>query len=198
MQHSRGGNWLLDDGVRECTSGWTVGFRSLLGALISGIITAGHCDGLNQFEQPGITPYRMILSRRVRDARGDVALYSTSHEELAEFYSSDGIIRDVTSIRTTNTMVGNYVCVYGRASHTRTCDHIVQAVGVTVLADGIVSVGNLARASNASTMGGDSGGRWSWANTAWGVHHGRDSSGNSYFTPVQEAQDAVLLPILIK
>ncbi|NOK58267.1 MAG: hypothetical protein GFH27_549279n73 [Chloroflexi bacterium AL-W] len=186
LQNARGGNWLLDDGVRECTSGWSVS-----GPNGDGIITAAHCTGLNQFEVPGGSPFSINYEDQERGAGGDVEYHTTSQSELAEFYSNESSIRDVTGIQTTNTMAGNSVCFYGRASNTRTCNHTVEAVGVTVLASGSVEVKNLARATNASSTNGDSGGGWSISTTAWGVHHGRDSSGRAYFTPSQEAQNAL-------
>ena len=54
---------------------------------------------------------------------GDVEYYTTDHAELAEFYSDATTIKDVTSIKTTSTMVGGTVCVYGRSSNVRTCNH---------------------------------------------------------------------------
>jgi hypothetical protein len=184
-QHSLGGNWLLDDGVRECTSGWSVS-----GAYGDGIITAGHCTGLNQFEEPGVTPYGMTLRSWIHGAGGDVEYHTTSHIEFDDFYADATNIRDVSGIRSTNTMVGNAVCVYGRASNVRTCTHTVEAVGVTI--DGI---GNLARVSGATTIAGDSGAGWSFDTIAWGVHYGIDGADNAYFTPVEQAQTALGLII---
>lgn len=184
-QHSRGGNWLRDDGVRECTSGWSVN-----GPNGDGIITAGHCSGLNQFEEPGVTPYSMTYRSQVYGTNGDVEYHTTSHVEYDDFYSDSTTIRDVTGIKTTNTMVGNSVCVYGRSSNVRTCNHTVEAVNVTVNAGG-TTVGKLVRVSGATTIGGDSGAGWSWTSTAWGVHHGIDGSDNAYFTPAQQAQTAL-------
>jgi hypothetical protein len=187
--HSRGGNWLRDDGVRECTSGWSVS-----GPNGNGIITAGHCSGLNQFEQPGVPLYGMTLRDQEWGVGGDVEYHTTSHEELPEFYASSTTIRAVTGIRATNTMVGNAVCLYGRASNVRTCNHTVQAVGVTVTFSG-VTVSNLARTNSTSSISGDSGGGWSFNNTAWGVNKGHDSLGRGYFTPVQQAQSALNVTI---
>lgn len=184
LQHTRGGNWLRDDGVRECTSGWSVS-----GPNGDGIITAGHCNGLNQFEEVGGLVYGMTYKSGVFGLSGDVEYHTTTHVEYDDFYSDATTIRDVSGIKTTNTMVGGSVCVYGRASNVRTCNHTVEAINVTVNAGG-TTVGKLVRASNVSTIGGDSGGGWSWDYTAWGVHHGI-GGGKSYFMPVQEAQTAL-------
>lgn len=189
-QHSRGGNWLRDDGARECTSGWSVN-----GPNGYGIITAAHCSGLNQFEQPGVTPYSMTWRDQEWGSGGDVEYHTTTHVELGEFYANSTSIRDALYYRHTNAMVGNSVCVYGRSSNVRTCNNTVQAIGVTTTASG-VTVSNLARTNNTSTIGGDSGGGWSWGTTAWGVHKGRDSSGRGYYTPIEQAQNALNVTVI--
>lgn len=190
LAHTRGGTWLRDDGVRECTGGFTVS-----GPNGDGIITAGHCNGLNQFEEPGVAPYAMTWRSQVFDLEGDVEYHTTSHVEYDDFYSDAATIRDVTGIKTTNTMTGSVTCVYGRSSNARTCNIEVEAVDVTVNANGTL-VGSLARARSAAgfqVIAGDSGGGWSVGNTAWGITHGYSPSDDevSYFTPVQEAQTAL-------
>ena len=187
LTHSRGGNWLRDAGVRECTSGWSVN-----GPNGDGIITAGHCTSLDQFEEEGVSLYGITWRSEVFNASGDVEYHTTSHVEYDDFYAQSGAanIRDVTGIKTTNTMVGSAVCFYGRASNVRTCNHEVEAVDVNVVVDG-TPVGDQARASNDSAIGGDSGGGWSVGNTAWGVQSSHDNNDNSYFTPVQQAQTAL-------
>lgn len=192
LEHSRGGNWVLDDGFRKCTSGWSVN-----GSSGDGIITAAHCTGLNQFEEPGVAPYSMSFIRQHRGSGGDAEYHTTAHVELAEFYATATTIRDVTSVRATNTMVGNSVCVYGRSSNSRSCAHVVEAVGVTVTFSDGVTVSNLARASGDTTIGGDSGGGWSFNNAAWGVHSGSNGS-QSFFTPAQQAQSILSVTILTK
>ena len=190
LHHSRGGNWLLDDGDRECTSGWSVS-----GPNGDGVLSAGHCSGLNQFEQPGVTPYSMTYRSQVFGPDGDVEYHTTSHVELAEFYATAANIRDVTGIKATDTMVGGTVCFYGRASDSRTCSIKVEAVNANVLAWGHTLVGNLARTDDTPSIGGDSGGGWSFNYTAWGIEHGPDVNGKGYFTPVEEAQDALNVTI---
>ncbi len=183
--HSRGGNWLLDDGVRECTSGWSVS-----GPNGDGIITAGHCNGLNQFEEPGVTPYGMTYQFEVNGTGGDVEYHTTTHPEDDDFYSDATTIRDVTGTKSTSTMVGGSICVYGRSSNVRTCNHIVEATGVTATGGG-VTVTKLVRTDSTSTTGGDSGGGWSVGGTAWGIHMGQDSAGKGYFTPAQQAESVL-------
>ena len=127
---------------------------------------------------------------------GDVEYYTTDHAELAEFYSDATTIKDVTSIKTTSTMVGGTVCVYGRSSNVRTCNHRVEAVNVnTYDPDCPCTVGNLARTGSASTINGDSGGGWSKNYASWGVHKGVDAAGKGYFTPVEEAENQLSVTI---
>lgn len=185
-QHCRGGNYLRDDGIRECTSGWSV-----KGPDGDGIITAAHCTGLNQFEQPGVTPYSMSFKSQVYGTGGDVEYHTTSHGEYAEFYANAIVIRDVTATRSTQTMVGRTVCIYGRFSNVRSCDHEVTAINVAA-SNGTIITTNLAKTNHVTTTGGDSGGGWSWGTTAWGVHKGvRNSTSESFFTPIRQAESAL-------
>lgn len=191
---SRGGAWLRDDGVRECTSGWTVE-----GPDGDGIITAGHCSGLNEYKPPGGTAFQITWRDQVLGHDGDVEYHTTNRVEVPRFYASAGVVRDVTSIRATNTMVGRNVCVYGRSSNTRTCDHQITVINETVgiqLPNGSVKVrGGLVEATNTSTEPGDSGGGWSWSTQAFGTHVGQ-GGGYSYFFPVEAAETALGVTIL--
>jgi len=191
--HTRGGNWMLDDSARECTSGWSVS-----GPNGNGVLTAGHCSGINKFEQPGVTPYSAPWKDEEYGLRGDVEYHTTTHVELAEFYASASTIRDVTSLQATSAMNGKSVCFYGRASNSRTCNHTVTAVDVVVVDDNGVTVGELARATNDSSQPGDSGGGWSWGTTAFGVQHGYDANGNGYFTMIESAEAALSVTVLTK
>lgn len=186
LQHSRGGNWLRDGNVNECTSGWSVS-----GPSGDGIITAAHCDGLDKFLQPGVTAYSMTFRNQVYGLGGDVEYHTTSHIELDEYYPNDSTIWDVASVKTTSTMVGNSVCAYGRASNNRTCNHTVTATNVTSTDENGVTVGKLAKATNGSIFQlGDSGGPWSVGTQAWGIHVGVSGS-DALFLPGQQAQNAL-------
>ncbi len=188
---SRGGNRIRNNNnTSACTSGWSVD-----GPNGPGIITAGHCDELNKFEQPGVTPYNMTLRNKVLNALGDVAYYTTSHVELAEFYSASLYIRYVDSIKPTNEMVGNSVCFYGRASNTRTCTKVTELNVALERPDGTI-VENMAVTESTPSISGDSGGGWSYGYTAWGVDHGyAHNTGEGFFTPVETAQDALNVTI---
>lgn len=189
FDHARGGNWLRDDGFRECTSGWSVS-----GPNGDGIITAAHCSGLNQFEEEGGLIFNMTWRDQEFGLFGDVEYHTTNHIELDDFYARQGEIRDVSGIRSWGTMFGGTVCEYGRSSNTRTCNHTVTGLLVTVNYS-IGTVNNLVRVSGDNSIGGDSGGGWSFNYTAWGVHSGSNGS-ESYFTPVQLAE--AILNVTIK
>ena len=181
LDHSRGGNWLRDDGFRECTSGWSVN-----GPQGDGIITAAHCTGLNQFEESPSIIYSMTWRDQER-GNGDAEYHTTTHIELPEFWATSSSLRDVKSFKLTFLMFpGNAVCVYGRSSNIRSCAHNVIATGVTATFTDGVTVNNLVRVSGDTSIGGDSGGGWSFGTTAWGVHSGSNGS-TSLFTPIQLA-----------
>ena len=190
LDHSRGGNWLRDDGDRQCTSGWSVD-----GPNGPGIITAGHCTGLDEFEQPGVNPYSMRWRSQVINHLGDVEYHTTSHVELAEFYATASHIRDVNGIKATDSMVGQNVCFYGRESNDRTCNIEVIAVGATIPVENGYTFGNMALTDSTPSTDGDSGGGWSYGYVAWGVNSGHNSQGYGAFTPVEEAQDALNVTI---
>lgn len=192
--HSRGGNWLRDGNVNECTSGWSVN-----GSNGNGIVTAGHCDGLEKFLQPGVTAYNMLLRAEENGLDGDVEYHTTSHIELAEFYATATSIRDTVSFEATSTMENDVICFYGRESNDRKCNHTITAESICVAPEGGPPlVCKLARATNDNSELGDSGGGWSYSTRAYGVHHGFDDDGNGYFTPIEEMEDALNVTILLQ
>ena len=163
-----------------------------------GIITAGHCHEADQFEEPGVDPYSMVLRDHMVNENGDVGYFTTLHVELAEFYSDATTIRDVTSVKATSEMVsGATVCFYGRKSNNRTCKQTIEAVNASIYASGCsCNVGNLARTSPSSAVKGDSGGGWSYNHEAWGIHMGRDYKKRAYFTTAEESE--TVLDVTIK
>jgi hypothetical protein len=191
MDTARGGEWLTDDGVRECTSGWAVS-----GPNGNGIVTAAHCVGLNGLDHHFTTSDPDMTWRSQERGSGDVEYHTTTHSESAEYWASENALRDVTGIKSTFFMLaGQSVCEYGRSSNTRTCNHTVISNNVTTTFSDGVTVSNLVRVTGDNSIGGDSGGPWSWNTTAWGVHSGSNGS-TSLFTPVQRAQSALNITIL--
>jgi len=167
-EHSRGGARLLDDGVFECTSGFAV--RSTAG--VSGIATAGHCVGLNQYQQPedGLV-YSMTHQAQHVGWYGDLEWKTTVHIEPAEFYATATQIRDVNVVTPAYSLpVNTWSCVYGRSSDQRACDRIFSTFVTATTPAGTAS--SLYAMDNDNTIGGDSGGPWSFATIADGIHKG--------------------------
>ncbi len=193
LEYARGGEWVRDDGVRKCTSGWSVS-----GPNGDGIVTAAHCTGLNELEHSYTSNHPSMTWRSQERGNGDAEYHTTSHQELAEYYAKADEIRDVTGIRSTSSMIaGTQVCEYGRSSNTRTCNHEVISNNVTATFSDGVTVSNLVRVSVDNSIGGDSGGPWSWGTTAWGVHSGSNGT-TSLFTPVQRVQSELNVTLKTK
>ncbi len=193
LEYARGGEWLRDDGARECTSGWAVS-----GPNGNGIVTAAHCTGLNELEHSYSTVDVDMTWRSQERGNGDAEYHTTSHTEVAEYFAneSEQDIRDVTGIKLTFLMLpGQSVCEYGRSSNTRTCNHTVISNNVTATFTDGVTVSNLVRVTGDNSIGGDSGGPWSWGTIAWGVHSGSNGT-TSLFTPVQRVQSELNVTIL--
>lgn len=187
LEWSRGGLWCRDNLVDECTSGWAVS-----GPNGNGIITAAHCSGLDSI---GGSNHSMTHRSQERD-KGDVEYHTTTGIEVAEFWASSSDLRDVESTKETLWMLpGNSVCVYGRSSDIRDCTHDIEATGVTVTDDQGFTLRKMVRASGDSSIGGDSGGGWSWSTKAWGVHSGSNDV-DSFFTPVGRAESELNVDIL--
>lgn len=188
---------------QQCTSGWT-GFRfpSPTGPSGYGIMTAGHCTATGQMNfiqnHPVNGSYTLpswihFFSQSGTDAsfhsRPSIAgVFNTFHARANE-------IRNVTSWKLTNSMPGSQVCLYGRSSNNRNCNAFVQAVYLSLFVDGVL-VNNMARTSTTVSIGGDSGGGWSWNTQAWGINSARDNNGRGYFVTIQEAQNVLNATIL--
>ncbi|MEY4549826.1 MAG: hypothetical protein RL685_6021 [Pseudomonadota bacterium] len=91
-------------------------------------------------------------------------------------------------------MVGQSVCHYGRSSNSRTCGHEIVAVNGCYNASAPINgtVCALAETDSPShtLIGGDSGGGWSFGNTAFGVHSST-ATDLAVFTPIQQLQTAL-------
>jgi len=193
-EYTRGGAKLYDDGTFECTLGWSV--RETTGSKRYGYITAKHCSGINQHKDHNNNGTYSSSWTKNASGQVDVEFHETpTSGELDDFHANSSSIRDVKDTRSTNSMVGNRVCVYGRSSNSRNCSHTVKAVDVTVTVSNGTKSKHLARTDKHTTIGGDSGGGWSWNNTAWGVHKG-GGNGKSYFTPVRVAESYTNVTIL--
>jgi len=127
------------------------------------------------------------------NADGDIGFNTTpTTREKYEFHASENEIRYTWGREAEADMeVGEPVCFYGRSSNIRSCNHNIMSTNVVLLNyGGVPEVGNLVRVSNTTSnhpIGGDSGGGWSWNNTAWGVTSGASQT-TSVFTSIEQAE----------
>jgi streptogrisin C len=166
-QGAFGGMKLQDGGVFECTSGWTV--RRIADG-VRGVSGAGHCDGIDQINHPGHGVHAAFFQQEHVGQWGDVEWYTTNEFEADDFYSDElNQIRDVAAVEPrANIASGESICVYGRASNRRDCSLVVENPDVFC---GWPQQ-KLVQMNGAVTIGGDSGGGWSFGNTAYGGHYG--------------------------
>ena len=163
--YAYGGMAVQDDGVFECTAGWSV-IRN--GSNLTGITTAGHCNGINQIVHPGVGVHTAVHQNQHRGVWGDIEWKTTNATESAEFYASATTIRKVTSVEPRASIsIGESICFYGRSSNQRFCQYDVSALSVSCTVSGVFN-DRLVRMDGNSAIGGDSGGGWSWNNRAYG------------------------------
>ncbi|MCH9812720.1 MAG: S1 family peptidase [Epsilonproteobacteria bacterium] len=198
FDRARGGSkiWNSYNTSSKCTSGWTV----LAEGVGTGILTAGHCMhyGKNRIQDHKQGYVHTLVEEDnalYHSLSHDVAYYSTPNTpEDYMFHASSNEMRYLWDIQSTSSMAGQRVCMYGRASNIRTCNHTVLRTGVSK----VIDIGyfqrlyNLVEVTNNSAQSGDSGGGWSWGSTAFGVQQGHDNNTNyAYFTPIEEALEAL-------
>lgn len=166
-QGAFGGMKLQDGGVFECTSGWTV--RRIADG-VRGVTGAGHCGGIDQINHPGHGVHAAFFRQEHIGQWGDVEWYTTNEFEADDFYADEfNNIRDVAAVEPrANIAIGESICVYGRASNHRDCSLRVENPDVFC---GFPQQ-KLVQMNGAVTIGGDSGGGWSFNFTAYGGHYG--------------------------
>lgn len=167
-QGAFGGMKLQDGGVFLCTSGWTV--RRIADG-VRGVTGAGHCPaGIDQINHPGHGVHPAFFRQEHVGQWGDVEWYTTNEFEPDDFYADEfNNIRDVAAVEPrANIAVGEFICVYGRASNHRDCSLKVENPDVFC---GFPQQ-RLVQMNGAVTIGGDSGGGWSFNFTAYGGHYG--------------------------
>ncbi|MGH3647317.1 MAG: hypothetical protein ACRDTM_09090 [Micromonosporaceae bacterium] len=178
-EHAFGGNWVRDDGVRECTSGWSV---QRISDGTTGVTDAGHCDGINQIEEPGVGVHALTHQAEHRGQWGDVEWKTSTHIEPAQFYASSSDLRNVNAVEPrANITVGESICSYGRSSNVRDCSLDVAQTSWSCTVSGVTNNRLVRMNGVGSTIGGDSGGGWSFNFTAYGSHKGKCST-NAVFS----------------
>ncbi len=182
---SHGGMVAASDDFRFCTTGWTVTYQINQNASSHGVSTAGHCSEVSMIKHDGET-HNAWLVREHRGFLGDMELLSLSQggPNTADFYASENEVRPVNTIQSVGSIVvGEPLCLYGRASNQRDCSRRVQATSMTCSFGEVVVTGNLVQMDGEIGTFGDSGGGWSWGTRAVGSHVGL-CGGGSVFTPV--------------
>lgn len=180
-EHTYGGGEALDDGFRECTTAFTV---NLAGGG-TGVLTAAHCNGINQYRQNDGLTYSMPWLDEHVGTYGDMEIHSSTHIEPDDYYADFNMLRDVSGISPiTAYNVGDWICKFGRTTG-RDCSSEIYSLWICYYPDHRQAC-NLVAVDEHITAGGDSGGPWYWGNTAWGIHSGRASIGGtmrSVWTP---------------
>ena len=168
-EHTYGGAEVHSSGS-QCTTGFTV--ESLFTAE-TGVTTAAHCAGMTKYVQPqGGPTYTIDFEGEHEGLFGEVAWYtSPDHLDAAEYYADfPDDLRQVNSVET-SVAVNNFYCVYSRMQGTRACD-TVYAPFVAVYNSSGVIIAALVGMTADNTIGGDSGGPWSYSTEATGIHSG--------------------------
>lgn len=165
-----GGMSVQDDGVFECTSGWAV---QNIGTGTTGVTTAGHCDGINQIVEPGVGTHALTHQAEHRGQWGDIEWKTSTQTEPDDFYATASEVRDVAAVEPRASItVGESVCVYGRSSNSRDCGDTVFRTSISCTNSGVFNDRLVAMNAKNTTIGGDSGGGWSFNFTAFGSHKG--------------------------
>ena len=168
-EHTRGGAWLQVNGVNDCTSGFTV--TSFGGT--DGVSTAAHCTNwLDEYNPPnGDDDYDIDFQDEHLGLFGDMQWHTSDHVEPAEYYATSTEIRDQDSVEPFLGITNNSdYCIYGRSSNNRECDEVYSDFVNAI--SGLTLISSLVGMTEDNTIGGDSGGPWSFGNEATGGHRG--------------------------
>jgi len=192
LESTFGGIEATVNGAPNCTTGWVVENSSGM----RGVTTAGHCGGINGVTHWGNKSHSTSIQDEHRGEYGDIEWHTTSTSELPYFYFNHlNQVRRVESIEPVNSIVvGESICVYGVFTNARDCSLRVLETNVTCTGGGF-TIENLVRMDGDATMGGDSGGGWSWGGRAYGSHVG-DCGGN-VFMPVDLFDEALGVSVVI-
>lgn len=173
LDHARGGARVRTGSCTQnnvgngiCTSGFSV----IDSRGRTGVTIAGHCDGFTNYIDPVGPDFCMSHVREHMGSNGDIEWKTTNHIEPAEFFAREDELRTVRSVSGL-LLWGRSTCLYGRTSNNRTCTSIRSPFASFVL--GGVLVSGLATTNSTVSLGGDSGGPWSFASRADASNTGR-------------------------
>jgi streptogrisin C len=164
--HGYGGARVNDrSGGDRCTTGFSVEHQ-ITGE--TGVTTAAHCDGMDEYEQPWSTDsYDFPFQDQHIGTSGEVEWHTTTgHIDVAEYYAdgNPADLREVNSVET-GVATNNIYCLYSHVGQDRTCDG-VRSTYVAVFTTGLAS--NLVGMDDFNAEPGDSGGPWSYSTEAAG------------------------------
>ena len=167
--------------MSTCTSGFTV----ILRATTRGVATAGHCP-----ESQSQGGYTLTFISEHQGNWGDVQWHTSGSVEADDFYAGSTTtwatdLRDVGSRGSAGT--GQSLCRNGMTTF-KNCDDVYELNHCSG------SVCHLTAMEHDWASGGDSGGPWYWANTAYGLHRGNKWWAFAYhdtFTPQQNIGNAI-------
>ncbi len=170
----------VSGGGSLCTSGWPILAN---GGLLPGITTAGHCDGMNLIDWTDAgQSYAITPQFQHRRAWGDIEYHFGPTVLQGVFYASSIDVRAATAVEPVASIsIGESVCQYGRSSNVRHCSPDVDSVSVTcTFAPFPFPTERLIGTDNDVGIGGDSGGGWSYSDTAFGSHVGNCDNGEVF------------------
>jgi len=183
-----GGMQLRDDGANECTSGWSV-WKASSGT--TGVTGAGHCLGINQIVDPSAGVLWLTFQAQHEGQWGDVEWYTSTQVERAKFYPYETAIKDVHAVEPVSQItVGEYVCLYGRATNGRVCSQVEDESAICIFSGKTHE--RLVQMNDDVAMPGDSGGGWSNGNTAFGSHSGHCGNPSRDFFSVADLYDEAI------
>ena len=165
--HTYGGAY-IHSSSGQCTTGFSVESQT---SSDLGVTTAAHCSGMNHYHQPqGGPAYDTFWEDQHIGLSGDVEWHTTpDHSVLAEYYADPTDRREVNSVET-SAAVNNTYCLYSRMQGTRTCDQVYSTYVVMLTSSGLAS--DLVAMDDSNSVGGDSGGPWSYSTEAAGIVKG--------------------------
>lgn len=176
-----GGQVAASNGSLVCTTGWEI--HSPLYPY-KGVSTAGHCSGVNKIIYNPTAHHTTNLVREHVGFWGDMEWLASYTATTSNFYASENDLRTVHAIQSVGSIVvGEPLCLYGRASNQRDCSRRVQTTSMTCSFGEAGVTGKLVQMDGEAGTFGDSGGGWSWGTRAVGSHVGL-CGGGSVFTPV--------------
>lgn len=183
---------ILLHGARVLAGGCTGGFpvKHKYGPEL-GIFTAGHCPGTGSYDGVAdafYAPVNYSLSTTTGSGGGDFRWNHSKYGLSGQTFVGHGKPLRVFNSHA-NPAVGQTICKYGKTTDYG-CSIVAEcgAVGSAPVHDTgqTYPVGGLCRTQQQITAGGDSGGPWFYGNTAYGIHHGSNSTG-SFFSLVRNA-----------